>query len=301
MKKEKELDVLDKLIENNLEDKDKKKVRFKLFYNQIIVALITLILLIISFLNVKRSILFSYLVFNSTIIIPIFLYSTLTIGFIYLMGLIIYYILSKEDIEKLKLLANIYKKLDLVRFIDLLVGGAFFLIVFIATPCNVVGDSMNDTLNNGDRVLTSDLFYSPNIGDIITFDCSNYVHTEPTLFIKRVVAKEGSKIKYDSRTLILYVDDNEAAYSIDTIEYSRMYFTALDLYTVFELKALSFNELNELEYENEFVMPKGKVLVFGDNRGNSNDSEEYGAVSTKDIFGHVLFRFGKKIEENILY
>lgn len=299
MKKEKEIDVLDKLIENNLEDKDKKKVRFKLFYSQIIVAIITLILLIISFLNVKRSILFSYLVFNSTIIIPIFLYTALTIGFMYLIGLIIYYILSKEDLEKLKFLALIYKKLDLIRFIDLLIGYAFFMIVFIITPCNVVGDSMNNTLKSGDRVLTTDLFYiKPNNGDIVTFDCSNYVHSTPTLFIKRVVANEGSKIKYDPRTLTLYVNGSEVAYSIDTVEYSRMYFTALDIYNVFE-----FNELDKskLEYENEFVMPKGKALVFGDNRGNSNDSEEYGAISTKDIFGHVLFRFGKKIEEDILY
>ena len=46
-------------------------------------------------------------------------------------------------------------------------------------------------------------------------------------------------------------------------------------------------------------MPEGKVLVFGDNIGNSRDSEEFGVISAKDNFAHLLFRIGKKVDTNI--
>ncbi len=296
--KEKELDVLEKLIEGEIEDKDKKRVVNKLFISQIIVAVILLILLIISLANIRRSILFSYLVFNNTAIIPVFLYSTLSIGFCYTVGVIMVYLIGKNDLNIIRKLAKIYQKIDLVRFIDLILSAGFFVIVFIFTPCNVIGDSMNDTLKNGDRVVTTDLFYStPKKGDIVTFDCSNYVNSNSTLFIKRVVATKDSYIEYDSTNLTLSVDGEVCVYDIDTKEYARIYLTANDIYKVSDLTSAILYQ----EYEKSFTMPKGKALVFGDNRNNSRDSEEFGAISTKDIFGHVLFRFGKGIETNIIY
>ena len=113
--KEKELDVLEKLIEGKIEDKDKKRVVNKLFISQIIVAVILLILLIISFANIRRSILFSYLVFNNTAIIPVFLYSTLSIGFCYTVGVIMVYLIGKNDLNIIRKLAKIYQKLDILQ------------------------------------------------------------------------------------------------------------------------------------------------------------------------------------------
>ncbi len=298
MKKEKELDVLDKLIEDDFKEEDRKKLDWKLLFSQIIVAVIILILLIISFVNTRRSVLFSYLVFNNTAIIPMFLFTTLIIGFIYTLSVIMVYVIARKEIGTLKSLVKIYKKLDLVRFVDFLLGFAFFVIVFVITPCNVIGDSMNDTLTSGDRVMTTDLFYGePNVGDIITFDCSNYVKSDTMLYIKRVIAKNGSKIEYDATNLTISVDGKVEVYDINSIEYARIYLTANDICNVFDLTI----EMLTKSYDKSFVMPKGKVLVFGDNRGNSRDSEEFGAISTSDIFGHVLFRFGEKISTKIIY
>ena len=294
-------DILDKLIDDEIIEEDKIKVKNKLLVSQVIEGLIALFLLIISLANVKRSILFSYLVFNNTAIIPFFLYISLTLFFCYTLGIIIYYILCKNDINLIKGLAKLYQKLDIARFVDAIIGIGFFIIVFLFTPCNVVGDSMNDTLHNGDRVITTDLFYyEPNVGDIVTFDCSNYVRSNSTLFIKRVIAKDGSKVEYDSEKLTLSIDGEVKVYDIDSFEYTRMYLTANDMYSVFDLTYSLLGDKYK-EIEKEFVMPKGKVLVFGDNRANSRDSEEFGAISTKDIFGHVLFRIGKRIETDIIY
>ena len=52
MNKKKKIDILDKLIEGNIEQKDLKLVRFRLFILQIICFIIVLFLLTVNFLNV---------------------------------------------------------------------------------------------------------------------------------------------------------------------------------------------------------------------------------------------------------
>ena len=50
---------------------------------------------------------------------------------------------------------------------------------------------MNDKLQNGNRVITTDLFYfETKNGDIVTFGCSNYVKSNTMLYIKRVIASK---------------------------------------------------------------------------------------------------------------
>ena len=302
MKKEKRMDILDKLIEDKLEENDEKLVRFKLFTFQIISLVIILFLLIVSVLNVRRSILFSYLVFSSTSLIPLVLYISFLLAFLYTAGVIITYVHTKNDNYLLKKLAKVYKKLDLVRFIDIVLGVAFFIIVFVITPCNVEGDSMNDTLQSGNRVITTDIFYfEPKNNDIITFDCSNYIESSPKLYIKRVIASKNSKVEYIPDRSTLIVDGKEVAYNISTIDYGRMYLTATGASTNEGLLDIPIEFWLSFEIKNEFIMPEGKVLVLGDNRGNSLDSRRLGAISTKDIFGHVLFRIGAPIETNIRY
>lgn len=120
MNKKKKIDILDKLIEGNIEQKDLKLVRFRLFILQIICFIIVLFLLTVNFLNVWRSIVFSYLVFKTTALIPCVLYVSLLLAFLYTSMIIIFYSLSYKDENLLRKLAKIYKKFDLIRFIDLI-------------------------------------------------------------------------------------------------------------------------------------------------------------------------------------
>ncbi len=288
-------------IENDNE-LDKKQLNFKLFISQIIISIILLIIIIICFLNTKRIILFSYLIFNNNFIIPLMIFITSILGFLCTTTISLFYYFFKENKNYLKNLINIYKKIDLIKFVDLLLCFLFFIIVFIITPCNVEGDSMNDTLKSKDKIITTDLFYNePNIGDIVTFDCSNYTNSDPRLYIKRILAKNGSKINYDSHNMTILINDKEEIFDVTSKEYAIIYLTSNDIYDIFELNKLKTEEILSFDIKDEFYMPKNKALVFGDNRANSMDSDDFGAISTKDIFGHVLFRIGKKIEENILY
>ena len=62
-----------------------------------------------------------------------------------------------------------------------------FLFAFVARVSGVSGDSMNTTLDNGDRVIVSDLFYTPAQGDIVVFQKLRKI-------LRRVRVMNGSEI-----------------------------------------------------------------------------------------------------------
>ena len=121
------------------------------------------------------------------------------------------------------------------------------------------------------------------------------------VYQSEVIASKNSKVEYIPDRSTLIVDGKEVAYNISSIDYGRMYLTATGASTNKGLLDIPIEFWLSFEIKNEFIMPEGKVLVLGDNRGNSLDSRRLGAISTKDIFGHVLFRIGAPIETNIRY
>lgn len=150
-------------------------------------------------------------------------------------------------------------------------GTAIFALIFIVIVftflfriVGVDGDSMNDTLQNGDRlVLTGSFGYTPQQGDIVVINR----YTQQPL-IKRVIALEGQKIEItmDGRVL---VDDEE----IDE-PYVKGGFTPQ-------------RDLIQAQ-----VVPEGYVFVMGDHRSNSHDSrsQDIGFINVEDIVGKAVFR-----------
>ena len=60
-----------------------------------------------------------------------------------------------------------------------------FLLIYITTPCTVVGQSMENTFYDGDKLFCVDVFYTPKEGDVVVFDAEHYAN-EDAFFIKRV-------------------------------------------------------------------------------------------------------------------
>ena len=77
------------------------------------------------------------------------------------------------------------------------------LFVFGVRMVNVDGTSMLPTLEDGDRVLVSKLFYTPKQGDIVVLRKEQFLY-EP--IVKRVIAVEGQTIDIDFDKGIVYVD-----------------------------------------------------------------------------------------------
>ena len=184
--------------------------------------------------------------------------------------------------------------------------------------CTVDGDSMHDTLEHGQMLVVSEVFYTPEVGDIIVFHQSNnrisYLNKP---LVKRVLATEGQycKIKYNLTPytegsdiyyldMAVYVSDDATFEESDKLDESYIDFKEISPKNEFhgllsELKHYLGRCENTAkgEYVFETQIPEGYVFAVGDNRYNSNDSRlDVGFVDNRCILGKVAFRlspFGK--------
>ena len=150
----------------------------------------------------------------------------------------------------------------------------FTLVFRIAT---IDGDSMNNTLAHGQRIVISSLGYTPKQGDIVVIsrnvENSSEAQTElNTPIIKRVIAVGGQTVDIDFKTGTVFVDG-----------------IALDEpYT-------SSPTTGHYDVEFPKYVPEGYIFVLGDNRAVSLDSRssqigEDGLIDERYVLGQALFR-----------
>ena len=141
------------------------------------------------------------------------------------------------------------------EWIRALLGVAVSVILvftFAVRIVSVSGESMRETLQDGDRllVLNSILYDDYQYGDIVVLRKESFL-AEP--IVKRVIATGGQTVDIDFETGSVYVDGEL-------------------------LKEDYINELTFLEEGTEFplTVPEGSIFVMGDNRTGSNDSRLLG-------------------------
>lgn len=148
---------------------------------------------------------------------------------------------------------------------------------FLFRIATIDGPSMENTLHNGERVIISNLFYEPKVGDIVVVSRNkeNSVYTmneSNTPIIKRIIALEGQTVDIDFEEGIVYVDG-----------------IALDEpYT-----KTPTNSKWDIEFP--VTVDEGCIFVLGDNRNDSMDSRdarigEYGMIDTRYILGRAVYR-----------
>ncbi len=285
MKKSKKLELKNSLENNEYVLENNEFLFRKLMFNPLLRIGGMLILLIFSLLNNERiihlaKITSNSLVSNEWMFGPVTYYTVLgvTIGLCLLTSLAVVLAKPHLDMASISVLRTTYKIFsvyDLVVFILSTFVCLFFIVMILLTPCNISGNSMNNTFQDGDRVLIWNIGYQPVRNDVVVFDATDYSSaSSQTFFIKRIIAKENDRIDYqvkDAHSGWLYVNDLYVQ-EVFKWEYENLY-----------PEGLSFS--------NSFLMPKDKILVMGDNRSNSTDSRSFGLVDEKDIVGKVLFRF----------
>lgn len=202
-------------------------------------------------------------------------------------------ILQKTQKEESGVVSTIFDYLEIFAFS---VCAVVLLFSFAARLCRVNGDSMNQTLKNGQMLLISDVFYTPKSGDIVVFHQTGETLNEP--LVKRVIATGGQTVKIDFVNGITYVDGKEIenAYADDTYIWLGGRNSTATLPANLHYYTGSF-----LFYGGKYItddgcyerqVPEGMVFVMGDNRNNSKDSRypEVDMVDERRILGRVVLR-----------
>ena len=170
---------------------------------------------------------------------------------------------SGKKTDALNLRAEIYEWLSCV------VSALIFCVitfVFFARVIGVVGDSMQPTLQPDDRLVISNLFYTPKRGDIIIFRKQSFRY-DP--LVKRVIATAGQVVDIDFSRGIVTVNGEQ-----------------LDEDYIADLTR------NKENFEGPITVPAGQLFVMGDNRNNSADSRDdrIGFIDERYVLGKVYFR-----------
>jgi len=141
-----------------------------------------------------------------------------------------------------------------------------FIFVFVGRTIGVDGSSMMKTLHNNDRVIMSNLFYTPKQDDIIVFQTSTDSFGGTPL-VKRVIAVAGQTIDIDFQSGDVYVNG--------VVKYEPY---------------INEPTHSRINFVGPITVPEGYVFVMGDNRNHSSDSRDarVGLVDTRYILGRVL-------------
>lgn len=172
---------------------------------------------------------------------------------------------TEEDVKPKKSMQR-----EILEWILCIVSAVLIALVvrnYVFTLVNVVGSSMEPTVQNGDVFFVRRIMYEPEAGDVIIL--TPYPGGEP--FIKRIVALENQVIDIDRFTGEVTVDGKvleEDYIDPDTITQPG--------------GVIGF----------PYTVPEDHVFVLGDNRhpGGSTDSRSIGPVPHASIIGKASVR-----------
>ena len=179
----------------------------------------------------------------------------------------------KEKEEKERQNMELY---DWVQCVVTALVAGILIFVFVGRVVGIDGWSMYPTLFHGDKVITSNLFYTPQQGDVVVFQTDTYGDES---LVKRIIATGGQTVDIDFISGIVYVDG-----------------VALEEDYTAELTYI------QEDFDGPVSVPEGYIFVLGDNRNASLDSRNnrVGLVPESCIIGkaYLIIFPGKEEHES---
>ena len=154
--------------------------------------------------------------------------------------------------------------LDILQTVVMAIAIFMVVYLFLMRPHQVSGKSMVPNFQDGEYLLTEKVSYRlnpPKRGDVVVFSAPP---TRRQDFIKRVIAVPGDKIE---------LKDGQVYVNSKLLE--ETYLPA-----EFKTDAGEF-----LRSGKAYTLTTDEYFVFGDNRGNSKDSRDFGPIKKADIVG----------------
>lgn len=289
----------------------------KVFRSSIIYLSLSLFIVIFSLIFYKTV---TYL----SMISPLYLMIASTLLSLFLIFILLFSILGYKKVKSDKAL-KIYNIYDVLSYIWFYIVLIIFILMYFFTPSTVVGNSMNDTLSNGDKVLVWHLGYEAKKDDVVLIHVTKEKYGTRTggddlVYIKRVVATSGDKVMYNDYKF--YVNDTLVCDSKDSIEesinaYKFMQACGIEeiTYTLGNGSKFRYDKESKIIYINDEeinhdvmyslddylkyygiynltgTIKEGYSVCFGDNRDNSTDSRILGLFDNNDILGKAICRF----------
>lgn len=161
-----------------------------------------------------------------------------------------------------------YKKWTILAIAAILGIITALLLTCFFSIMKVQGDSMEPSIEQGDRVLidkVSYFFRQPEPGDVVAFPCSVYSEDgEGSTLVKRIVAAEGDQVEIKDGAL--YIND--------------------DIYDKYAADPVYMDEMKKI------TIGRGKVFVLSDNRSAVLDSRDQavGQLGITELTGRVCFK-----------
>ena len=150
---------------------------------------------------------------------------------------------------------------------------AIFVVIyrFLFQPHQVSGSSMYDNFYDGEYLLTNKIVYEfndPQVSDVVVFKAPKNENYD---YIKRVIALPGDRAMIKGGKVYINGELFDESGYLDP-----------DIFTE------SGNYMREGITIN---IPQDSYLVFGDNRGASSDSRDWGTVPRKNIVGKAWVKY----------
>lgn len=161
---------------------------------------------------------------------------------------------------------------------------AFSITSYAIQSYQVDGESMETTLQNGDRLIVDKVprtlaritghTYIPHRGDIVIFNQTNLPDTsfgQTKQLIKRVIGVPGERVKVDNGKITVYNKEFPQGFNPDTSSGYKI-------------------DAKSTPGEVDVTLAKDQIFVSGDNRPNSEDSRYFGPINANDIVGKLTLR-----------
>ena len=157
--------------------------------------------------------------------------------------------------------------LSMLIYIGVVLGVTFLIITFVGQRTHVSGESMENTLDNGDQLIVDKITYrfqDPERFDIIVFP---FHYKENTYYIKRIIGLPGETVQIADGTIYINGEVLEESYGREVMQDAGI--------------AAEPITLGEDEY-----------FVLGDNRNQSSDSRDpsVGLIHRDEIIGRAWLR-----------